>query len=180
MRIAIVMMLAFVTAFAGCKSSRFGDRVKGPFEGNKYESNRRFYRAVGQGQSRQERIALQRAQVRARAELAAQADSRIKELADDYISETSYENKAEITGKFQSLTRAITDTQIGELRKIGERKYVNDDGEYTAFIAYEIKRKDLYEFLNRQAKNNPSLTPEELRLINEMLEFQMKRLEDGE
>ncbi len=180
MRIAAVMMLAFITVFAGCKSSPFGERVRGPFEGSKYESNRRFYRAVGQGQSRQERIALQRAQVRARAELAAQADSRIKELADDYISETTYENKAEITGKFQSLTRAITDTQIGELRKIGERKYVNEAGEHTAFVAYEIRRKDLYEFLQRQAKLNPSLSPEELRLINEMLDFQVKRLEDGQ
>ncbi len=180
MRIALFLIPAFMILFTGCKSSPFGDRVKGPFEGNKYESNRRFYRAVGQGQSRQERIALQRAQVRARAELAAQADSRIKELADDYVSETSYENKAEITGKFQSLTRAITNTQIGELRKIGERKYLNEEGEYTAFIAYEIKRKDLYEFLNRQAKSNPSLTPEELKLINEMLDYQIKRLEDGE
>ena len=49
-----------------------GEKVKEPFSGNKYESNNRYFRAVGKGQSSRDNIAEGKADIEAKRELAQQ------------------------------------------------------------------------------------------------------------
>ncbi|MDR9398888.1 hypothetical protein [Salibacter sp.] len=180
MKRTTLFILSALLVFAWSCKSPYGSKLKDPFSGNRYESNNRFFRAVGKAQSRDEQIAMKKADVQARASLAGQVETQIKEIADDFFVQTDYEDKNEITGKFQSLTRAVVNTKIGEIRKIGEEKYFNEQ-EYTVFIAYEIKKKDLYEYLKEHAQNNgqkQNLTAQEKKMINEMLQQQIDQLDD--
>jgi len=163
-------------AFTGCSNKPFGNKVKEPFQGNKYESNARFFRAVGKGQSRDEQIAWKKASHAAKTELGTQMNSTIKEVTDDYLSSTEFENKSEITAKFQSLSRAVTNADIADLRKIGEEKYY-DEQNYTVFMAYEIKKAAMFRFLKKQAKTDRKINEAELKVLNEMLDAKIKELE---
>ena len=158
-------------------SKPFGKKVKEPFQGNKYESNAKYFRAVGKGVSRDENIAKKKASHEAKAELGSQMNTTIKEVTDDFMSSTEYENKDEITAKFQSLTRAVVNTDIADLRKMGEEKYY-DETNYTVFIAYEIKKKAMFRFLKKQAKVDKKLNDAERKLIEEMLDEKIAELED--
>ncbi len=176
MKTAWILFLVTSIAFVGCKS-QYGEKLKDPFAGNKYESNARFFRAVGKAQSRDESIAVKKARMEAKAEIASQINSTIKEVADDYLSSTGYENADEITNKFQSLTRMVVNTNIADLRVIGEEKYY-DGSTYTAFSAYEIKKNAMFRFLKKQAKSNERFNESERKLIEEMIDEELKKLGD--
>lgn len=176
MKTAWIILFITSIALVSCKS-QYGDKLKDPFSGNKYESNARFFRAVGKSQSRDESIAVKKARMEAKGELASQMNSTIKEVADDFMSSTGYENADEITNKFQSLTRLIVNTDIADLRVIGQEKYF-DGSTYTAFTAYEIKKNAMFRFLKKQAKSNTRLNESERKLFEEMIDAELKKLEE--
>jgi hypothetical protein len=176
MKTAWIILFITSIAFVSCKS-QYGEKLKDPFSGNKYESNARFFRAVGKAQSRDENIALKKARLEAKSELASQMNSTLKEVADDYMSSTGYENADEITNKFQSLTRMVVNTDIADLRVIGQEKYF-DGNTYTAFTAYEIKKNAMFRFLKKQAKTNAKLNDSERKIIEDMIDQELKKLEE--
>src|SRR6187551_3123764 len=108
----------------GC-ASVLGKKVNEPFQGNAYESNNRFWRGTGKGSSSQDNIARGKADIDAKSQLAGQVNTTMKQVAD----------------QFQSLVRQVMNTDISDLRKMGEEKFYNEKThEYTVFIAYEIKK----------------------------------------
>ena len=57
----------FVLLFIiGCSQSPMGKKVREPFRGNAYESNNRFFRATGKGESSQDNIARGKADIEAK------------------------------------------------------------------------------------------------------------------
>jgi hypothetical protein len=110
-----------VTLVAGaCSSSMLGKKVKEPFRGNAYESNNRFFRATGKGESSQDNIARGKADIEAKAQLAGQVNTTMKQVADQYLGQTENANAADVADKFQSLVRQTMNTNIADLRKMGE------------------------------------------------------------
>lgn len=179
------MKLSSLSFFLGflllvsCKSNPYGKRMKDPMQGSRYESNARFFRAVGKAQSRDESIAVKKARNQAKAELAGQIQTRIREMVDEYESETGFEGADEITGKFQSLTRALVNTDISDLRVIDEQKYVNGDT-YTAFVAYEIKKNAMFRFLKKQARVNAKIDEKSKKQMEDLIDRELKRLEEAD
>ena len=171
-----ILFILAALAITGCKTVPYGEKLNDPFSGNKYESNARFFRAVGKAQSRDENIAVKRARSEAKGELASQMNTTIKTLSDDYLSSTDFNDKSEITGKFQSLTRLIVNNNIADLRVIGEEKYFNGD-QYTAFVAYEIKKAAMFRFLKKQARTDAKISKRELEAFEDMIDIQLKALE---
>ena len=127
------LVLAFGAALmVACgSSSPLGDQVKEPFSSSKYESTKRYWRAVGKGSSKDDNIAKSKADLQAKKEIAQQVQTRMKVVSDQYFSDTETLNSEEVNDKFQSLAREVTNTQIADLRKIGEEKYFN--GEIKSF-----------------------------------------------
>lgn len=175
----ILPAIIFLVVLQGCKStsSSMGEKVKEPFSGNKYESSDRYFRAKGKGDSTDENIAKNKADLQAKKELAQQVETRMKVVTDQYLHENETASGSEINDKFQSLIREVTNTTIADLRKIGEEKYVNAEGKYTVYIAYEIHKRDMYRFLKRQAKLNAKLTEAERKAIEEMIDEELKKAE---
>ncbi|MCU0397834.1 MAG: hypothetical protein MUC73_06995 [Cyclobacteriaceae bacterium] len=120
---AFIVLLAFI---ASCSSGVLGKKVKEPFQGSAYESNNRFWRGTGKGVSSQDNIARNKADLDAKAQLAGQVNTTMKQVADQYLGETGNERAADVADKFQSLVRQVMNTEISDLRKIGEKKYFNE------------------------------------------------------
>src|ERR1700754_4926845 len=140
-----VKLLFLGMVMAACSSSQLGKRVKEPFQGNAYESNNRFFRGTGKGESSQDNIARGKADIEAKAQLAGQVNTTMKQVADQYLGQTQNANAADVADKFQSLVRQVMNTSMADLRKMGEKKYYNEKTKaYTVFMAYEIKKNAMF------------------------------------
>lgn len=174
----MVALVSISMAIMSCgKTSPMGEKVKEPFTGNKYESSGRFFRAVGKGDSSDENIAKNKADLQAKKELAQQVETNIKVVTDQYLHENETASGSEINDKFQTLIREVTNTQIAELRKIGEEKYLNSEGKYTVYLAYEIKKNEMYRTMKRQAKLDSKLTEAQRKAIEDILDEEIKKVE---
>lgn len=177
-KLYFLFLFAVVVSFMSCsKTSPLGEKVKEPFSGNKYESTGRYFQAKGKGDSSDENIAKQKADLNAKKELAQQVETRMKVVTDQYLHENETSSGSEINDKFQTLIREVTNTTIADLRKIGEEKYVTAEGKYTVFIAYEIHKRDMYRFMKRQAKLDIKLNEAERKAIEDIIDDELKEIE---
>jgi hypothetical protein len=177
-----LISFAFILVVLGaCNSSMLGKKVKEPFRGNAYESNNRFFRATGKGESSQDNIARGKADIDAKAQLAGQINTTMKQVADQYLGQTENERAADVADKFQSLVRQVMNTDMADLRKIGEQKYFNKkENKYTVFMAYEIKKNAMFRFMKKQAKVDKTINERQMDLIEKILDEQIKLSEDDE
>jgi len=174
MKTKLLIPVAILMIAASCTSSILGKKIKEPFSGRAYESNNRFFRGTGKGESSQDNIARGKADIEAKAQLASQVQTTVKEVSDQYLGQTSNENSADVADKFQSLVREVMNTDIADVRKIGEEKFYNEkEKKYTVFIAYEIKKNAMFRFMKKQAKVNNKITEKQRELIEKMLDEQI-------
>lgn len=177
---AFAYTLVVTAILTGCASSPFGKKVNEPFTGNAYESNNRFFRASGKGESSSDNIARGKADMEAKTYLAGQVNTTMKQVADNYMGQTENERAADVAEKFQSLARQVMNTDMADLRKIGEKKYFNEkEKKYTVFIAYEIKKNAMFNFMKKQAKLDNTINESQQALIQKILDEQEK-LADAE
>jgi hypothetical protein len=164
----------------GC-ASVLGKKVNEPFQGNAYESNNRFFRGTGKGVSSQDNIARGKADIEAKAFLAGQVNTTMKQVADQYLGQAENEKGADVADKFQSLVRQVMNTNIADLRKIGEKKYYNEkEKEYSVFIAYEIKKNAMFRFMKKQAKVDNTIDERQLDLIEKILDDEIKKADEAD
>lgn len=164
----------------GC-SSVLGKKVNEPFQGNAYESNNRFFRGTGKGVSSQDNIARGKADIDAKAQLAGQVNTTMKQVADQYLGQTENEKGADVADKFQSLVRQVMNTNIADLRKIGEKKYYNEKTkEYSVFMAYEIKKNAMFRFMKKQARIDNTIDERQRDLIEKILDEEIKRADEAD
>src|SRR5690349_4861051 len=155
-----------VLALAACSSGVLGKKVREPFQGNAYESNNRFWRGTGKGSSSQDNIARGKADIDAKAQLAGQVNTTMKQVADQYLGQTENEQAADVADKFQSLVRQVMNTNISDLRKMGEEKFYNEEkNEYTVFIAYEIKKNAMLRYMKKQARVDQTIDERQRAVI---------------
>lgn len=172
------LFIAMGALMAAC-SNPYGKKVSEPFSGSAYESNNRFFRATGKGMSSSENIARGKADIQAKSQLAGQVQTNMKQVSDQYMRENANENASDIGEKFESLTRQVMNTQISDLRKIGEKKFYNGQ-DYTVFMAYEIKKAAMFRFLKKQAKIDQKLSDAERKTIEAIIDEELKKVEDDE
>lgn len=174
MKTKVLMPVAILLIAASCSSSILGKKVREPFTGRAYESNNRFFRGTGKGESSQDNIARGKADIEAKAQLASQVQTNIKEVTDQYLGQTSNEAAADVADKFQSLVREVMNTQIADVRKIGEEKFYNEkEKKYTVFMAYEIKKNAMFRFMKKQAKVDGKISDKQREVIEKILDEQI-------
>ncbi len=175
------LILLIVAILSSCASSPFGSKVKEPFRGSAYESNNRFFRASGKGVSSADNIAKGKADIEAKTQLAGQVNTTMKQVADQYLGQTENERAADVADKFQSLSRQVMNTDMADLRKIGEEKfYDKKEKKYTVFIAYEIKKNAMFRFMKKQAKTDQKIDERLPEIIQKILDEELKKAEDEE
>jgi hypothetical protein len=176
-----VVIVLFVLTAVGCSSGVLGKKVREPFQGNAYESNNRFWRGTGKGASSQDNIARGKADIEAKAQLAGQVNTTMKQVADQYLGQTENQNAADVADKFQSLVRQVMNTNISDLRKMGEQKFYNEETkEYTVFIAYEIKKNAMLRFMKKQAKVDQTIDERQREVIEKIVDEEIKKADEAD
>jgi hypothetical protein len=173
-------ILAIALLAVAC-ASPFGQKVKEPFRGNAYESNNRWFRGTGKGESSEDNIARAKADLEAKSQLAGQVNTTMKQVADQYLGQTENADAADVADKFQSLVRQVMNTNMADLRKIGEQKYFDKkEKKYTVFIAYEIKKNAMFRFMKKQAKVDKTVNERQRELIEKIIDEQIEKAEAEE
>jgi len=174
----IIWCLIVLAGLSSCASGPFGQKVREPFQGNAYETNNRFFRGTGKGESSAENIARSKADHEAKTFLASQVNTTIKEVSDQYLGQTQNDRGADVADKFQTLSREVMNTSIADLRKIGEQKYFDKkQNKYTVFIAYEIKKNAMFRFMKKQAETNKQIDQRQQEVIQKILDEELKKTE---
>ncbi len=175
------MMGATIAFTASCGEGIFGKRVKEPFRGSNYESNNRWFRAVGKAESSKDNIAKSKADLDAKNQLAGQVSTNIRAVSDQYLGQTENERAADVADKFQTLVREVMNTNLADLRKVGEKKYYSKETQrYTVFVAYEIRKNAMFRFMKRQAKADPAIDARTKALIEEIIDSELAKIEDDD
>ncbi len=178
--IRILIVLSFA-ALAACSSGVLGKKVKEPFQGNAYESTNRYWRGTGKGSSSQDNIARSKADLDAKAQLAGQVNTTMKQVADQYLGQNENEKGADVADKFQSLVRQTMNTNISDLRKMDEKKFFNDKtNEYTVFIAYEIKKNAMLRFMKKQAKTDKTIDARQREVIEKIIDEEIEKADEAD
>ncbi len=168
--------ISIVLVLAGCASGPFGKKVNEPFQGSAYESNNRFFRGTGKGESSSDNIARGKADIEAKSVLGSQVNVTMKQVADNYQGQTENERGADVAEKFQSLSREVVNTDLADLSKIGEKKYYDQkQNKYTVFIAYEIKKNAMFRYMKKQAKTDQTINERQQDLIQKILDEELKK-----
>jgi hypothetical protein len=176
-----IYSLISVLVLSSCASSPFGQKVKEPFRGSAYESNNRFFRGTGKGESSSDNVARSKADVEAKGILAGQVNTTMKQVSDQYLGQTQNDRGVDVADKFQSLVREVMNTNIADLRKIGEQKYFDKkQNKYTVFIAYEIKKNAMFNFMKKQAKTNQTIDERQQQVIQKILDEELKKAESDD
>jgi len=176
--ISIPVIAILITS---CASGPFGSQVKEPFTGNAYESNNRFFRGTGKGESSADNVARGKADIEAKAVLAAQVNTTMKQVTDQYLQQKENERAADVSDKFESLVREVVNTNIADLRKTGEKKYFSKkENKYTVFIAYEIKKNAMFRYLKKQAKTNQKIDERQQEVIQKVLDQELKKADEAD
>ncbi len=179
--IKFVAYLGITALLFSCSgaSDMFGTKVKEPFSDLK--STNKYFRASGKGQSPKSNVAKKKADIEAKGQLAGQVDVYIKSMADDYFNQ-----REDLSGgissraKFENLTREVVNTRLLGLKKIGEEQYLTDDGQYTVFIAYEMKKKDFYKALEKRIELESEMSSDDKEALMEFVESEMEKAEDSD
>ncbi|HEY5692182.1 MAG TPA: hypothetical protein VIS49_12040 [Cyclobacteriaceae bacterium] len=176
-----IIILFSMALLVSCASSPLGKKVREPFRGSAYESNNRWFRGTGKGESSQDNIALGKADIAAKAQLAGQVNTTMKQVTDQYLGQTENDRAADVADKFQSLVRQVMNTQIADLRKMGQEKYYNEKTKtYTVFIAYEIKKNRMFRFMKKQAKVDQTIDESQMEIIDKILDEQIKKADEAD
>ena len=174
------ILFAIVAVASSCASGILGKKVKEPFRGSAYESNNRFFRATGKGESSADNIARGKADIEAKSILAGQVNTTMKQVADQYLGQTENANAADVADKFQSLVRETMNTDLADLRKIGEEKFFNaKEKKYTVFIAYEIRKNAMFRFMKKQARTDQKIDERQQDIIQKILDEELKKTEEN-
>jgi len=105
----------------------------------------------------------------------------MKQVTDQYLQQRENERAADVSDKFESLVREVVNTNISDLRKVGEKKYFNKkENKYTVFIAYEIKKNAMLRFLKKQAKTNQKIDERQQEVIQKILDEELKKADEAD
>ncbi|HQV51570.1 MAG: hypothetical protein IPI00_05160 [Flavobacteriales bacterium] len=183
LRTAAIAAISFALIGSGlvaCKSKKAvppgSVKVNQPFSGNKFESNSAWFRGTGQGTSVKQNIARSKADLDAKNQLAGQIGTNMRAVTDQYLAQTENNDAANVADKFQSLIREVMNTDLGDLRKIGEETYQDQTSqEFTVHVAYEIKKNAMFRFMKKQAKTSEKVDERTRQQMEEILDKEIEK-----
>ena len=145
---SIVALLA-VFVLAGCKGSKKAKTPSGettinvPCSGPDYFTNGKVFRANSIGESSDQVASKKKALSNAKAELAANIQTTIKAVNDNYINSREFNNREEIEERFEGLTREVVNQELVGVKTICEQLVRTQEGRYKTYLAIELSADDL-------------------------------------
>lgn len=175
-----------VLTLAGCKSKKTpiqketgAVEISVPFSSKEYRSDEDNFRAKQVGKSPDLATAKKIAFQNAKSEMAANINSTIKRVTDQYTNQRTVGNTQEFENKFEELAREVVNLEISNVREIGEKIFKETDGAFSYWIAIEAAKKTIFEKLDSKISNDAKLKLDyDKQKFQSIFDAEMKKLAD--
>ena len=113
-------------------------RIEQPFTQSKYFSDKKNYRATGEGRAQELTVAKRIAETNARQAIASQMEVKVRSVGEQFLQNRSISNKLETTSKYEDITRTVIDQTLTSVKIMDQESYQNKKGEYVHYVAMEM------------------------------------------
>jgi len=132
--------------------------IKVMCSGPDYFTNDKVFRQNAVGESMDQMTSKNKALSAARGLLAADINTQIKRVIDNYVNSRELNNKEEVSERFEGLTREVVDQKLSGVKTICEKQVtVNGSGNYKTYIAIELSAQDLIAAYNERLSKDERL-----------------------
>lgn len=129
--------------------------VKLPLSGNKYETNKKFFRAVQSGTSTNPATAKTMALHNAKVLMASNIEATIKAVTDQYTSQFNTAEGLEDASKFEQQSREAVKETISDVSLFDEKLFMDKKkGTYTCWVAIEMPKESLIKGIKEKTKGS--------------------------
>ncbi len=182
-----MMALVLSGGLAACKSKKKvaaaappgGEtEIKVLCSGPEYFTNSDVFRANALGESMDQATAKKKALANARAQMASDINTQIKGVIDNYVNSREFNNKEEVSERFEGLTREVVDQRLSGVKIICEKQVtVNATGNYKTYIAIELSAQELLkEYNERLSKDERTRIDYDYEKFKETFDAEMNKI----
>lgn len=186
--LVLLMVLALPLSFlSGCKSSKSTTAVtptSGEVEvvrycyGTQYNSDKEHFRASAMGESMDQMMSEKKAVTEARAKLAAQIETLVKTVTDNYGKSTEVNKKEEMLGRYETLTREVVKQKLTGTIEICNKQTKTKEGNYKTYVTIELASNDVLNGLNSRLSSDQVLKVDyNYEKFKETFEDEMNKLD---
>lgn len=176
--------VVFGSTFTSCKSSKEVTDVKNETlievycSGPDYRSDKSNFRANATGESTDMEIARKKAGSNCKAALAAQIQTTIKGVTDNYVNSREFNNVEEVEERFEVLNREVVNQQLNNVKTICEKITQTKSGTYKCYMAIEMSVDAMEEALNNKLSKDQRLKVDyDYEKYKETFDKEMEKLE---
>jgi hypothetical protein len=185
--LGLLIAIAIVTGsiLTGCKSKEVtsvkDEVVVEVFcSGPEYRSDKSTFRANATGESTDMEIARKKASSNTKAALAAQIETTIKGVTDNYVNSREFNNVEEVEERFEALNREVVNQQLNNVKTICEKITKTKQGTYKCYMAIEMGVDALEEALNNKLSKDQRLKVDyDYEKYKETFNKEMEKLENS-
>lgn len=175
-----------VLTLAGCKSKKKSIQketgaveISVPFSTKEFRSDEDNFRAKQVGKSPDLATAKKIAFQNAKSEMAANINSTIKRVTDQYTNQRTVGNTQEFENKFEELAREVVNLEISNVREIGEKIFKETDNSYSYWIAIEANKKTIFDKVDAKISADAKLKLDyDKQKFQQIFDAEMKKLAD--
>ncbi len=169
MKLKIAFPLAFLVAGAaltGCSNKNMTPKQAGEVEileycsGSEYKSDKNHFRATSSAVSMNRETAKKVARSNAENKLARSIMITIESVTDNYVDQSTYNNKEEVTTTFKDLARSTVDQVLSGAITSCERLTQKANGDYVSYIAVELSATELVGKYNERLSQDERIRAE--------------------
>ena len=163
----LLMVLALPMGFlSGCKSSKSTISAKPPSDeaetvrfcyGQEFNSDKEHFRASATGESMDQMMSEKKAVTEARSKLAAQIETLVKTVTDNYGKSTEVNKKEEMLGRYETLTREVVKQKLSGTIEICNKQTKTKEGNYKTYVTVELAGNDVLSGLNSRLSSDQVL-----------------------
>jgi hypothetical protein len=181
--LSVTMMLA-VVSFMSCggpketakKDSGFQE-ITIPCQDKGY-SDAEYFRAAGNGKSRNLATSKDKAMLNAKTRLAGLINSTIKSVTEQYTNEMDVGDATEFEQSFEQMTRDVVKQQLVEVGVTCEKTGTGKEGLYETYLAIQVKKDHIYNGIDEGISKDKKLQLKYDRMkFKEKFDEEMDKLE---
>ena len=165
------IVLAF--SFNACKTKTLA-KVTGatevvmPLSEDKYKTDKDFFRARNNANSKELSASKKMAMLNARSELAGIINTKIKQVMDQYTNQRTFNDKTDFENKFEQETRSVVEESLRSAPNVAEKLLIETNGTFSYWVVIEVSKKSILEGVNDKISKNEKL----------QLDYDKKKFED--
>jgi hypothetical protein len=154
--------------------------IETPFEGKKYFSDKKYYRAIGEGKAQDLTVAKRIAETNARQGLASQIEVKVRSVGEQYLQNRSINQNLETNTKYEDITRTVIDETLREIELFDQKSYQDKQGNYVHYVAMQMSTDAIANGMVDKITKDEQLKQDfELERFRKIYEQELEKFKEG-